>query len=124
MRLALDHHYSRKIAEQLRERGFDVVACVEREWQRLSDDALLSVCATERRALMTNNVADFVRLAREWQAQGRTHAGLVFTSDASLSRARSSIGVSVEALARLMVAHPGDDGFVDRVGWLGPSAGD
>ena len=79
MRLALDHHYSGLIAEQLRSRGHDVVSAAERGWQAESDEVLLTLCAGETRALLTNNVADFAALARRWQAECRAHAGLVFT---------------------------------------------
>ena len=118
MRLALDHHYATVIAEQLRAAGHDVVAAVERGWQTQDDEALLALCAGEMRALMTSNVADFAPLAREWTAQGRAHAGLLFTSDASLPRTSAFVGRYVELLGAFMSDHPGDDAAADRVTWL------
>jgi hypothetical protein len=118
VRLALDHHYSRLIAVQLRDRGQDVVAAIERAWEAEDDDPLLAICAQEQRALLTNNVADFTVIARRWSAEGRQHAGLVFTSDASMPRGRSTIGRYAEALAALLGANPKDDAFLDRVHWL------
>lgn len=118
MRLALDHHYSPRIAGSLRERGRDVVAAFEQDWHTLDDEALLEACAAERRTLVTNNVADFAVLAREWAAEGRTHHGLVLTSDASLPRTTRTIGRYVAALDGLMADHPGDDDLLDRVHWL------
>ena len=118
MRLALDHHYSPVIAALLCERGHDVVAAVERGRQAEDDEALLGLCSAEERSLLTTNVADFTVLARNWQAQGRVHAGLVFTSDASLPRIRGTIGVYVEALDVLLSAHPARAALADRVWWL------
>jgi nucleoside-diphosphate-sugar epimerase len=118
MRLALDHHYSTHIAIRLRERGHDVVAAVERGWEAEDDEALLALCETDGRALVTNNVADFMVIARRWATQGRCHAGLVFTSDASMPRSRDTIGRYVEALDALLEAHPAENSFVDRVHWL------
>lgn len=63
-------------------------------------------------------MADFAVIARQWQAQGRSHQGLVFTSDHSMPRSRNTIGRYVELLAALMTDNPGDDSFVDRVHWL------
>lgn len=64
MRLALDHHYSGRIAVRLRERGHQVVTA-ERRWQALDDESLLDRCADEGRTLVINNVADFAALARQ-----------------------------------------------------------
>jgi hypothetical protein len=117
MRLALDHHYSRIIADQLRDKGHDVVAAIEQGWEWELDEPLLALCASEQRALVTNNVADFTAIARRWAAQGRSHAGLVFTSDASLPRTRATIGRYVQLLHDLMTEHS-EDALVDGVHWL------
>jgi predicted nuclease of predicted toxin-antitoxin system len=118
MKLALDHHYTRAIAEQLRSRGHDAVAAIERGWDREEDEQLLAICASEQRALVTNNVADFTAIVRRWAIQGRTHAGLIFTSDASLPRTRGTIGAYVKLLDDLLSQHPGPDAFTDLVHWL------
>lgn len=118
MKLVLDHHYSPLIAQQLRERGHDVVTAGEQGWEAEDDEPLLELCASDSRALLTNNVADFAVIARQWQSQGRSHHGLIFTSDHSMPRSRNTIGRYVELLAVLMTDNPGDDSFVDRVDWL------
>lgn len=80
MRLLLDEHFSPEIARQLRARGHDVDAARERpELHGLTDADLLEVARVERRALLTENVADFMELHRRALVAG-THAGLVFTS--------------------------------------------
>lgn len=118
MKLALDHHCSRMIAEQLREAGHDVVAAVERDWQREDDEPLLALCAAEQRALLTNNVGDFTTIARRWAVSGQSHCGLIFTSDASLPRSRDTIGKYVRILDDLLQLHPAPTAFTDRVHWL------
>jgi hypothetical protein len=118
VKLALDHHYSDQIAIQLRRRRCDVVAAIERGWEQEDDESLLSFCAAEERALLTNNVADFTVIARRWALEGRTPAGLVFSSDAGMPRSRNTIGLYVTAIQALMRANPADDAFVDRIHWL------
>jgi predicted nuclease of predicted toxin-antitoxin system len=118
VRLALDHHYSLLIAEQFRDRGHDVVAVYERGWHQCSDEELLDRCAADDRVLLTNNVGDFVAIAQRWAAEGRPHAGLVFTSDASLPRTRATIGTYADLLEVLLRDNPGEVAFVDRIHWL------
>ncbi len=122
VRLMLDHHYPTAIAEQLRVGGRDVGAAVERGWHREPDEALLTLCAGEQRTLLTNNVGDFVAIARNWAVRGQHHAGLIFTSDASLPRTHAAIGRYVQLLEALLHEYPDPGEFVDRIHWLGPAA--
>jgi len=118
VKLALDHHYSPAIATELRARGHDVIAVSERGWESDDDEPLLSLCDRDARVLLTNNVGDFTMIARSWAMVGRQHAGLIFTSDASMPRGRDTIGRYVEALDELLRANPGDAAFTERVHWL------
>lgn len=118
MKLALDHHYSPRIAEGLRQRGHDAIAAVEVGWEAEDDEPLLVLCADEERALLTNNVADFAVIGRCWQTEGRSHHGLIFSSDASLPRTRDHIGRYVDVIDALMHDNSGADAFIDRTHWL------
>ena len=118
VKLALDHHYSPTIATELRARGHDVIAVIERGWETEPDESLLALCAQDVRAFLTNNVGDFTVIARRWAVEGRQHSGLVLASDASMPRARRTIGRYVEALDALLRANPAPAAFVERVSWL------
>jgi predicted oxidoreductase len=118
VKLALDHHYPTAIAEQLRRGGHDTVAAIEQGWQREPDEALLALCAAEQRTLLTNNVGDFMSIVRSWAVSGQQHAGLIFTSDATLPRTHAAIGRYVKLLDVLMRDRPTTDAMVDRVHWL------
>ncbi len=118
MSQALDHHYPKLIAAGLRDRGFDVVTAFELDWHTESDEVLLTLCTGQRRALLTNNVADFAVVTRRWQAEGRPHFGVIYTSDASLPRVPALVGTYLDRLANLMLTHPADDDLVDTTHWL------
>jgi Domain of unknown function (DUF5615) len=118
VRLALDHHYPTAIAEQLRTMGHDAVAAIERDWHREPDEVLLTLCVAEQRALLTNNVGDFMTIIRSWAVRGQRHAGLVFTSDVSLPRTHATIGRYVKLLDALLREHLKPDEFADRIHWL------
>ena len=121
MRLLLDEHFSQLVARRLREDGgHDVVAVTERaELVGLDDEALLEVASAERRALVTENAADFLILVQAASASGSPHPGLIVTSHRVFPRSKDSIGRLVTALDALVTSHPGDEAPADRVVWLG-----
>jgi hypothetical protein len=119
VRLLLDEHYSPKIADELRNRGHDVVSAAERDDLRgLSDVELLTRATAERRALVTENVSDFMPLVRAAVAAGERHFGIVFTSQRSLPRALGTVGLYVERLDEVLQARPADDALAHQVLWL------
>lgn len=67
------------IAVELRKRGYDVVSCFEarRANQKISDLAQLTYAAEHGRAILTNNISDFVSLDIRWKRQGRAHDGII-----------------------------------------------
>lgn len=121
MRLLLDEHYSPKIAVELRKRGHDIVSATERDDLRgLGDRELWNLASAEGRALMTENVADFMPLVREAASDGGQHFGVVFTSPRSLPRGPRTVGRYVKTLGRFLRDRPADAALADQVHWLGP----
>jgi hypothetical protein len=119
VKLLLDEHYSPEIARQLRTRGHDVVAVAERaDLVGLTDDELLRRMAQERRAIMTNNVKDFMPLASRAALGADDHDGLVLTSDRSMPRRSDAIGRLVDALDGFLQRHEGEDSSRNQVQWL------
>jgi predicted nuclease of predicted toxin-antitoxin system len=79
VRLLLDAHVpGPKVGRRLEEGGHDVRALDQKaELEGLDDDDVLALATTERRILVTHNVADFPRILREWAAAQRSHASVI-----------------------------------------------
>jgi hypothetical protein len=121
VRLCLDEHYSIRIATELRDRGHDVDCVKERAvLVSLGDDELLALLINERRALLTENVADFAPIIQRLVTAAESHYGIVYTSNATMPRSRNTIGLYVQAIDALMRRYPGDDDFVNGTEWLSP----
>ena len=87
MKLLLDEMWPPEIAAQLRRRGHDVVAVVERPDLRSQPDRVIFATAQqEGRAVVTENVADFRPLGAAALQQDRSHAGLILTSNGRFPR--------------------------------------
>lgn len=111
MRLLLDAMYPPAIADQLRIRGRDVTAVTERsELRSLPDGAVFAVAQRERRAVVTENVADFIPLANEADQRGEPHYGLVLVDPSRYPRgARRTRGQMVTELEKLLGASATDE---------------
>ena len=76
MRLLLDEMYPSALAEQLRNNGHDVSAITERpELRSLSDADVFATAQHERRAVVTENIADFVPLVEGADQRARRTSG-------------------------------------------------
>jgi predicted nuclease of predicted toxin-antitoxin system len=121
VRLLLDEHFSPRIAAQLRLRGHDVVAARERADLRGTSDAdLFALMPAEQRAIVTEDAADFLPLARAALVRGTEHFGVVLTSSRQFPRTIRSIGRLVSALDAFLTARPTDDALRGQTWWLEP----
>ena len=124
MRLLLDEHLPPRIAVQLRLHGHDVVSVVERpDLHRSTDEKLWAAVRRERRMIVTQDVGDFVRLALQGAAIGRSHPGLVLIHHRWFSRDDRHVGQLVAALRALLAAKAADDPLAGRITWLEADAG-
>jgi hypothetical protein len=112
--------YTHVIAEQLRRRGHDVVSPHEREGLAAASDAdLLVVAQNEGRAIVTENIHDFMDLDAEYRRGGRAHCGMILTSDQRFPRhAAGGIGRLVIALDGWLQEHSGEATADSLVWWL------
>lgn len=81
MRAILDEMLPAAVARELCQRGHDVIAVAERPDLRALDDAAqFDLAQAEERAMVTRDIADYLRLDRQYRAAGREHAGIVLVS--------------------------------------------
>jgi predicted nuclease of predicted toxin-antitoxin system len=117
VRLLLDEMISPKIAGDLRERGHDVQA-VKKDRPDLTgcaDLELVQRMARERRAIVTNDIADFQPIHNRMLVAGEEHARMVFTFDATLPRTKAAIPQWIDALAKLLAEQPLEGSLRNRV---------
>lgn len=89
--------FSPVIAEQLRERGYDVLAVAAGPMLRALDDAeLYEWSRSAGRRLVTENAKDFRPLIR--REEGHWSPGILLTSSRTFPRSRRSVGLLVVAL--------------------------
>lgn len=82
MKLLLDEMWSPVVAQQLRLRGFDVVAVAERpELRTKLDEIIFATAQDEGRVVVTENIGDFRRIALEALQRGIVHRGLILTTN-------------------------------------------
>lgn len=122
MRLLLDEMISATVAEQLRARGHNIVAVQDPDLGHLrgiDDCVLLDHAATDRRAVVTDNVPDFVRCHQRRVDRGQHHHGLLAFANDTFPRHRHDafIGQLVVALEEQLLAHP-EDNNSSWIRWL------
>lgn len=119
LKLLLDEMCSPAAAEQLRRRGHDVVAALERDDIRgLSDEAVLELARRERRVLVTFDVGDLSQLVLRFRTEERDHQGVILVSPRRFSASGNGIGQLVRALDAVLEAHAGEDDLVNDRMWL------
>ena len=88
MKLLLDEMWPQSVAEQLRQRGHDVAAVVERpDLRRGSDAAIFAAAQAEQRAIATEDVRGFRPMTGNAIQEGVRHAGVIFTMNLVFPRA-------------------------------------
>jgi Domain of unknown function (DUF5615) len=102
VKLLLDEQISGKVAERLRDRGYDVTAATDDPSLRgLSDPDLFEVAQREGRALVTYNRVDFEPIIREYAEANREHHGLVIVHPTRfLSWEFARLATAIESLLK------------------------
>ncbi len=89
------------------------------ELRETDDEPLLLMATGERRALITENVADFPDIVTSLTEERQSYNGVLLVSSRSFPRTQAGLGLLVRTLDAYLTEHPGDDELRDRIEWLG-----
>lgn len=108
VKLILDEMHAPGIAKSLTDESFDVIAVAAQTGLRgIPDEDLLSYATAQGRAVVTENVSDYMPLATQWAGGGKAHAGVIFTNPRRFSRATSAYpGNLIVALQEFLTSPP------------------
>lgn len=84
IRFYMDVHVSAAITGTLRRRGIDVITSQEDGTREVEDDVLLQRAAELDRVLVSQDT-DFLRIAHQWQREGRKFPGIIFAHQQGIS---------------------------------------
>ena len=80
-KLYLNEHLSPRLAEQLRQHGFDVTSTIESKMGEADDDEQLAHAVSEQRAIVTFNHNDFAVRHERYVAEGKEHWEIVLSTE-------------------------------------------
>lgn len=113
MRLLLDEMYPATLAEALCSASIDAVTVAELRLAGRSDLDLFATAVVDGYVLLTENVADFARIAADHLTAGHHHPGVLIALSSRFSRRAAGRGALVAA-----VLTTADGPLEDRVVFL------
>ena len=113
MKLLLDEMYPATLAEALRTENVDAVTVTELALAGRSDFDVFATAVADGYVLLTENVADFARIAADHLSAGQHHPGVLIAPSSRLSRRPGGLGALVAA-----VLTTADEPLEDRVVFL------
>jgi hypothetical protein len=111
VKLLLDEMYWPALAEQLVARGHDVIAAnAHGHLSGIPDEEVFAAAQLEQRAVVTENVGDFIPIVQSYAAARTAHHGLVLVAPSAYPRDRAhkevTLGALVTALDTLLQQDP------------------
>ena len=97
MKFYLDANLSRRIAERLRQKGWDAVSAHEVGNLEIFDAEQLAYATAEGRGLVTKDIGHFIKLFRDAVASQKPHAGIILCP-------RSLVGSEIDTIAERLMA--------------------
>ena len=113
MKLVIDEMYPPALAEGLRAVGIEAVTLADLRLGGSSDSEVFGAAVACGRAVLTENVGDFTRIAADHSTAGRRHPGVLIALSSRFSRRPAGIPHLIAAIHAV-----GDEQIADRVVYL------
>jgi len=98
VKLLLDERYPARLAEALRTANIDAVTVTELALAGRSDLDVFAAAVADGHVLLTENVADFARIAADHVTAGHHHPGVLIALSSRFSRRPAGRGALVAAV--------------------------
>jgi len=79
--LYTDEDVTSELAKAVRQRGFSAQSTAEAGMLNVNDEGQLAYAAEHGMTVLTYNARDFLRLAQHYASSGKSHAGIVISSE-------------------------------------------
>lgn len=116
MKLYLDEDISPKIAEKLREEGFDVISTHEVSNRELRDEEQLTYATSQKRFLVTYNRNDFLSLANLWYQNRISFYKILIILERRYPR--SDFGAQIAALKKYLKTYAANQNIENCVNFV------
>jgi predicted nuclease of predicted toxin-antitoxin system len=110
LKLYLNENLSWRIAKALREYGYDVVSSEEAAMNETDDATQLAFAVSEQRAIVTNNIRDFVELDEHYTTEHKPHYGILLTT-------KCSFALLIKRLRNVLERIPAEE-MMNQTWWL------
>jgi len=114
VKLVVDEMYPPALAEGLKARGIDAVTVADLRLGGSSDAEIFGAAVASGRAVLSENVGDFARIAADHGTAGHRHPGVLIALSSRFSRRPAGIARLIAAIEAVA-----DEQLGDRVVYLG-----
>ncbi len=80
IKLYLDEDVDLLLAKVIRDRGYDILSTHEAKMHEADDYSQIDFAAPQGRAILTHNIRDFHRIAKEYVKNNKLHSGIILSS--------------------------------------------
>lgn len=110
IKLYLDEDIDPLLANVLRDRGYDVLTTHDAKMHKSDDHKQIDFATSQGRAILTHNVRDFHRIAKEYGKISKFHSGIILSSQLPFKEL-------LKRILRLLHKHNAED-ILNQLMWL------